>query len=158
MSADLFGKTEPVAPLAEDLRPKTLDEVVGQEHLIGPGKPLRLAFESRCYFRKGVQRRLDDAGIPWEMAVESNSTRTNEAVVSADLAVIAYLEGMESQHLERIAHGGQLPELPSVHLNLYARDPARTDAQADLVDLIRREFAASAPQRVRPEVVRAIPA
>jgi DNA-binding transcriptional LysR family regulator len=121
-------------------------------------RPLRLAFESRCYFRKGVQRRLDDAGIPWEMAVESNSTRTNEAVVSADLAVIAYLEGMESQHLERIAHGGQLPELPSVHLNLYARDPARTDAQADLVDLIRREFAASAPQRVRPEVVRAIPA
>jgi len=46
MSADLFGKTEPVAPLADALRPKTLDEVVGQEHLIGPGKPLRLAFES----------------------------------------------------------------------------------------------------------------
>lgn len=35
------------APLAELLRPKTLDEVVGQGHLIGPGKPLRLAFEAR---------------------------------------------------------------------------------------------------------------
>src|SRR6184192_1468085 len=46
MSADLFGKAEPVAPLADALRPKSLDEVVGQEHLIGPGKPLRLAFES----------------------------------------------------------------------------------------------------------------
>src|ERR671936_1875567 len=46
MSADLFGKVEPVAPLADALRPKTLDEVVGQEHLLGPGKPLRLAFES----------------------------------------------------------------------------------------------------------------
>ena len=34
------------APLAERLRPKTIDEVVGQEHLLGPGKPLRLAFES----------------------------------------------------------------------------------------------------------------
>lgn len=32
-------------PLAERLRPKTLDEVVGQEHLLGPGKPLRVAFE-----------------------------------------------------------------------------------------------------------------
>jgi len=46
VSADLFGKAEPVAPLAEDLRPKSLDEVVGQEHLLGAGKPLRLAFES----------------------------------------------------------------------------------------------------------------
>jgi len=43
--ADLFTAA-PVAPLAEGLRPKTLDEVVGQAHLIGPGKPLRLAFES----------------------------------------------------------------------------------------------------------------
>jgi putative ATPase len=43
---DLFGKTEPAAPLAEALRPKSLDDVVGQEHLLGPGKPLRLAFES----------------------------------------------------------------------------------------------------------------
>src|SRR4051812_35108149 len=46
MTADLFGKAEPVAPLAEGLRPKSLDEVVGQAHLLGPGKPLRLAFES----------------------------------------------------------------------------------------------------------------
>src|ERR1043166_8373237 len=45
-SADLFGKAEPLAPLADALRPKTLDEVVGQEHLLGPGKPLRFAFES----------------------------------------------------------------------------------------------------------------
>src|ERR671915_927261 len=43
---DLFGKAEPAAPLAEALRPKTIDEVVGQQHLLGPGKPLRLAFES----------------------------------------------------------------------------------------------------------------
>jgi putative ATPase len=43
---DLFGKREPPAPLAEALRPKSIDEVVGQQHLLGPGKPLRLAFES----------------------------------------------------------------------------------------------------------------
>ncbi len=33
-------------PLAERLRPRTLGEVVGQQHLLGPGMPLRLAFES----------------------------------------------------------------------------------------------------------------
>ena len=43
---DLFRRREPAAPLADLLRPKTLDEVVGQPHLIGAGKPLRLAFES----------------------------------------------------------------------------------------------------------------
>ncbi|MGE8357419.1 MAG: AAA family ATPase, partial [Microvirgula sp.] len=43
--ADLF-KVDPTPPLAEALRPRTLDEVIGQTHLLGPGKPLRLAFES----------------------------------------------------------------------------------------------------------------
>ncbi|MEY2889085.1 MAG: hypothetical protein RIQ30_682 [Pseudomonadota bacterium] len=38
--------TKPIAPLAEALRPKQIDEVIGQAHLLGPGKPLRLAFES----------------------------------------------------------------------------------------------------------------
>lgn len=47
---DLFGAPEPAtaptAPLAEVLRPQLLDEVIGQSHLLGPGKPLRLAFDS----------------------------------------------------------------------------------------------------------------
>jgi putative ATPase len=37
---------QPQAPLAERLRPKTLDEMIGQRHLLGPSKPLRVAFES----------------------------------------------------------------------------------------------------------------
>ncbi|HEX2108683.1 MAG TPA: replication-associated recombination protein A [Rubrobacteraceae bacterium] len=36
------------APLAESLRPKSLDEVVGQDHLTGPGGPLRTAVEKGC--------------------------------------------------------------------------------------------------------------
>ena len=43
--ADLFS-TEPRQPLAEALRPKILTEVIGQTHLLGVGKPLRLAFEA----------------------------------------------------------------------------------------------------------------
>jgi len=54
-ASDLFGvpplpaardAAAPIAPLAERLRPKTIDEVLGQKHLLGPGKALRLAFES----------------------------------------------------------------------------------------------------------------
>lgn len=44
--SDLF-KPEPAPPLAEALRPKTLLEVIGQTHLLGEGKPLRLAFDSK---------------------------------------------------------------------------------------------------------------
>ncbi len=42
----LFDSPSPAAPLAERLRPKHIDEVIGQSHLLGAGKPLRLAFES----------------------------------------------------------------------------------------------------------------
>jgi putative ATPase len=41
-----LGFADNAAPLAERLRPKTIDEVIGQRHLLGPGKPLRVAFES----------------------------------------------------------------------------------------------------------------
>ena len=45
MSGSLFGQDESsplsTAPLAERMRPVTLDDVIGQQHLLGPGKPLR---------------------------------------------------------------------------------------------------------------------
>ena len=37
-------------PLASEIRPKTLDGFVGQEHLVGPGKPLREAIEQKHLF------------------------------------------------------------------------------------------------------------
>src|ERR671920_390502 len=51
--ADLFsvdddgrgGGGRPAAPLAVRMRPRTLDEVVGQAHLLGPGSPLRRLVE-----------------------------------------------------------------------------------------------------------------
>lgn len=54
--SDLFGDAvvsqsaakaaNAAAPLAERLRPQTIDEVIGQQHLLGAGMPLRVAFES----------------------------------------------------------------------------------------------------------------
>jgi len=39
------GAADTTRPLADRMRPRTLDEYVGQEHLIGPGKPLRVSIE-----------------------------------------------------------------------------------------------------------------
>jgi len=44
---DLFSTSPAGAPLAERMRPRSIDEVVGQSHLLGPAKPLRVAFESK---------------------------------------------------------------------------------------------------------------
>lgn len=46
---DLFSattQTHAYAPLAERMRPRNLDQIAGQQDLVGPGKPLRVAFES----------------------------------------------------------------------------------------------------------------
>jgi len=39
-AGDLFAAADPLRPLADRMRPRTLDEFVGQQHLLGPGKPL----------------------------------------------------------------------------------------------------------------------
>ena len=45
---DLFETpSSTTLPLAERMRPRHLDEVIGQSHLLGAGKPLRLAFQAR---------------------------------------------------------------------------------------------------------------
>src|SRR5216684_8676387 len=44
-SMSLFQTPPPPSPLALRMRPRTLDEFVGQEHILAPGKPLRLQIE-----------------------------------------------------------------------------------------------------------------
>jgi DNA-binding transcriptional LysR family regulator len=85
-------------------------------------RPLRLAFEEVCIFRAQIQQQLDAAGIGWEMAVTTAQPRAVEAVVSADLAVHAALEGACPTHMEPIAHGGALPDLGARRINLYAAE------------------------------------
>lgn len=106
-------------------------------------RPLRLAYEYNCIFRTGVQAALDRAGIAWEMAVESDSSRTVEASVSADLAVHTVIEGTEPPYVERIQHGGALPELASTQINLYVSDVTDSPVQNHLVGLIRQAYQAS---------------
>ena len=106
-------------------------------------RPLRLAFEYACLFRPGVQQALDRVGIPWEMAVESDSTRTVEASVTADLAVHACVEGTLPSHLAVIEHGGALPELGKTHINMYMADRKQTPLAIELAAMVRQAYASN---------------
>jgi hypothetical protein len=101
---------------------------------------LRLAFGRHCIFRAGVIRRVEEAGIPWELAVESEMDRAIEATVSADLALNAMLEGTEPPHLERVQHKGALPELPSKKINMYLSDAIKGEAGLRMADLLRQAY------------------
>jgi len=103
-------------------------------------RPLRLAFERNCLFRGGIQAALDAASIPWEMAVTSDSTRTIEASVSADLAVHAMIEGVEPSYMERIQHGGGLPDLASIKINLYSSSLGATEVYRHFVGLLQNAY------------------
>ncbi|MHA3914282.1 LysR family transcriptional regulator [Halovulum sp. GXIMD14793] len=103
-------------------------------------RPLKLAFETGCIFRDPVQRALDDAGIAWDMVVNSDSSRTVDATVSADLAVHANVAGNSSPHVQVIEHGCSLPDLPEVNINMYVT--LRTDMPLVKVlgDFVRQAY------------------
>lgn len=140
---DIILTTEDtVDPEAETLAELPLIWVGAPGGVAWRQRPLRLAYEHNCIFRQSVQAALDKAGIPWQMAVESDSTRTIEASVSADLAVHTVLAGSEPPYVEKINHGGTLPELMRMKVNLYVAQPAHSDTIGELASLIRRSYAA----------------
>mgnify|MGYP000931004056 CR=1 FL=1 len=53
---------DPTRPLAERLRPETLEEYTGQEHILGPGKPLRTLVEAAR--AAGVEGLDEDGDVP----------------------------------------------------------------------------------------------
>lgn len=99
-------------------------------------RPLRLAFERSCIFRDWAQRALDRAGIPWEMAVDTRSTRTVEASASADLAVHAMVESAVGGHLAVLPESAGLPVLPKTHINMYLRQGVSTPALDELTRIV----------------------
>lgn len=112
-------------------------------------RPLRLAFEQSCLFRPKVLEALDHANIPWQMAVDSKSTRTVEASVSADLAVHAMLAGTAREDLMEVDHGGALPNLGAQRINLYCDRLSQNPGMDRLTALLREQFHAM----VTPSIV-----
>ncbi|WP_068113841.1 LysR family transcriptional regulator [Tropicimonas marinistellae] len=117
-------------------------------------RPLRFGSGRQCVFRAAGIRAMERCAMTWELAVESESDRTIEATVRADLAVSLMLEGTEPPFLEQIAHHGALPALPTYSINLYVSDLARGRAENALVDLVREAYrsdgATASSQRPSP--------
>jgi DNA-binding transcriptional LysR family regulator len=112
-------------------------------------RPLQLAFCRFCLFRPEVTAALDRAGINWEMAVETESDRTIEAAVSADLAIHAMLEGTQPAHLEQVNHDGALPALPTQMVNLYGARSDGDELLRTLAGMLRSAFRGPAVSRLK---------
>lgn len=103
-------------------------------------RPLRLGFCRNCIFRPVATSALDEVGIEWEMSIDSDSDRTVEATVSADLAVGVLLEGTQPGHQELIDHGGTLPDLPVQFINLYGAERVHEEYVGELARLLQQNF------------------
>lgn len=112
-------------------------------------RPLRLGFCRACIFRAVSTAALDKAGIEWDMAVDSESDRTVEATISADLAVGVLLEGTIPEHQEAIDHGGLLPDLPIQHINLYGAHNVQAGYVEDFARILRQGYSALRPSALR---------
>ncbi|MDW3222714.1 MAG: LysR family transcriptional regulator [Paracoccaceae bacterium] len=147
---DLILTTENnVEPGAQTLCKKPLRWIGAPGGAAWRQKPLKLAFGRLCTFRPRVVEALDASGIPWDVIVETESDRTIEATVSADLAVHTMIEGTEPPHLERIDHGGALPDLPTQLINLYGAQGKKGIVHDTLADFLRRSFAGVDSVRLR---------
>ena len=149
---DLILTTENEAgPDCETLEAAPLAWVGGPGGSAWKRRPLRLAFENNCIFRETVQKALDAAGIAWEMGVTSESTRTIEATVSADLAVHVSIGPNAPADWEAIRHGGALPELPQVLINMYVGAGAEQPLTGELARMIRDAYAGGSEVSVAAE-------
>jgi putative ATPase len=92
-------KTE--APLAARLRPRTLDEFVGQEEIVGPGKLLRRAIESDRLFSSIILWGPPGTGKTTLAMVIANQTKMHFETLSAVLAGKAELRMVIDQASER---------------------------------------------------------
>ena len=105
-------------------------------------RPLPLANCRNCVFRPAAQGLLDEMGIDWEQAVESDSDRTVEATVAADLALTVMLDGTVPPHLQQVPAGSGLPDLGDQLINLYSAPPKNGDYLNHLKEMIRQGYGA----------------
>ena len=104
--SDLFDhamqeRLDAEAPLAARMRPRTLDEFVGQEHIIGPGKLLRRAIESDRLFSSIILWGPPGTGKTTLAQVIANRTQSHFETLSAVLAGKAELKDVIDAALER---------------------------------------------------------
>ena len=89
------------APLAARMRPRTLDEFIGQEDIVGPGKLLRRAIEADRLFSSILLWGPPGTGKTTLAMVIANLTKSHFETLSAVLAGKAELREVIEQALER---------------------------------------------------------
>lgn len=89
------------APLAARMRPRTLDEFIGQEHIIGPGKLLRRAIEADRLFSSIIFFGPPGTGKTTLAQIIANSTQAHFESISAVLAGVADLRRVIQEATER---------------------------------------------------------
>lgn len=92
---------EQEAPLAARMRPRSLDEVVGQEHIIGPGKPLRRAIEADRLFSSIIFFGPPGSGKTTMARLIAQHTQAHFENISAVLAGVADLRRVIAEATER---------------------------------------------------------
>ncbi len=144
----MFGRGEVDAILTTEDQPGPGGEVLVRLPLVWVGaeggsawrqSPLPVAFCSNCIFRTGVLRRLTEADVPWEMIVESDLDNAVDAVVSADMAINASIQGNLTPQTEPIDHKGALPDPGETRIVLYMQRSDSPD-QAALREMIRAAY------------------
>lgn len=92
-------KTE--APLAARMRPRTLDEFYGQEHIIGPGRLLRRAIEADRLFSSIILFGPPGTGKTTLARIIANTTQAHFVSISAVLAGVAELRKLIAEATDR---------------------------------------------------------
>ncbi len=108
---DLFeharqGQIEREAPLAARMRPRTLDELVGQEEIVGPGRLLRRAIESDRLFSSIILWGPPGTGKTSLAMIIAQRTQAHFEALSAVLSGVADLRRVIAEARERrVLHG-----------------------------------------------------
>lgn len=89
------------APLAARMRPRSLDEFAGQEHIVGPGRLLRRAIEADRLFSSLIFWGPPGTGKTTLAMVIANTTASHFETISAVLAGVAELRQVIHQAKER---------------------------------------------------------
>jgi putative ATPase len=89
------------APLAARMRPRTLDEYIGQEHIVGPGKLLRRAIEADKLFSSIILWGPPGTGKTTLAQIIANRTQSQFETISAVLAGIPELRRVIGEAQER---------------------------------------------------------